>query len=73
MLFFSSSPLLDGTLADKTDVFDGKYREKRLSFTLWTTTTTTLTVTSTSINSSTTFALSFFCTVAGVPFPPACG
>ncbi|XP_045133178.1 uncharacterized protein LOC123517298 [Portunus trituberculatus] len=48
-------------------------REARIAFTLWTTTTSTYTITSTSINSSTTFSLSFYCTVNGANDPPACG
>ncbi|XP_045605588.1 uncharacterized protein [Procambarus clarkii] len=48
-------------------------REGRIALTIWSTTTSVYTVTTTSINSSTTFSVSFYCTVNGASFPPLCG
>ncbi|KAK4328782.1 hypothetical protein Pmani_000841 [Petrolisthes manimaculis] len=47
--------------------------EGRIALTVWTTTSSTFTITATSTNSATTFSISFFCTVNGASFPPACG
>ncbi|XP_068208417.1 uncharacterized protein [Palaemon carinicauda] len=48
-------------------------RDGRIALTVWTTSSSTFTITSTSVNTSTTFSLSYYCTVAGASFPPACG
>ncbi|MPC74688.1 hypothetical protein E2C01_069060 [Portunus trituberculatus] len=55
---------------DKDDVNE---RDPRIALSIHFTTTSTFTVTSTSINSAITFSLSFFCTVNGASYPPACG
>merc|ERR1719167_770011 len=70
------SPLLEGTMdtppeaLDETDEARFKRaaegdREPRIALTVWTTTSSTFTFTSESVNSSTTFSLSYFCTVVG--------
>ncbi|CAL4065469.1 unnamed protein product [Meganyctiphanes norvegica] len=48
-------------------------QEGRVMMTVWSTASSTFIWTSTSINSSTTFSVSFYCTVAGAAFPPSCG
>ncbi|KAK8403075.1 hypothetical protein O3P69_000949 [Scylla paramamosain] len=68
----SNHPMLEGSLAEDSEMEGKREREKRLSFTLWVTTSSTVTITSTSINSQTTFSLSFFCTVSNASFPPRC-
>ncbi|KAK8739828.1 hypothetical protein OTU49_003217 [Cherax quadricarinatus] len=64
---------IDGPLEGSLLESDPSNREGRIAITIWTTVTTIYTVTSTSINSATTFSLSFYCTVNGASFPPACG
>nr|XP_053641411.1 uncharacterized protein LOC128695045 [Cherax quadricarinatus] len=63
---------IDGPLEGSLLESDPSNREGRIAITIWTTVTTIYTVTSTSINSATTFSLSFYCTVNGASFPPAC-
>ncbi|XP_071522190.1 uncharacterized protein [Panulirus ornatus] len=71
--------LLDGSLADDEEHSrserdaPAEERDPRIALTIWTTSSSTFTVTSTSINTAITFSLSFYCTVNGVAFPPACG
>ncbi|XP_071522185.1 uncharacterized protein [Panulirus ornatus] len=70
--------LLDGSMDDDVVGEGGgrplaNPREGRVALVVWTTLSSTFTVTATSINSSTTFSLSFFCTVNGAALPPACG
>ncbi|KAK8403074.1 hypothetical protein O3P69_000948 [Scylla paramamosain] len=70
-----SNPIY-GSMLDLTspeDVEAVKERDPRIALSIRFTTTSTFTVTSTSINSAITFSLSFFCTVNGASYPPACG
>jgi len=68
---------LDSSLDNMEDITEdkseGENRDGRIALTVWSTTTTPYTWTSTSINSSTTLSLSYWCSVAGVGYPPACG
>lgn len=57
-------------LIDEDPIYE---RDPRIALTVRFTTTSTVTVTSTSVNSAITFSLSFFCTVNGASYPPACG
>ncbi|XP_050737970.1 uncharacterized protein LOC127009190 [Eriocheir sinensis] len=68
-------PQVDGSFLEASDGYaaPGPERDGRIALTVWTTTTSTYTFTSTSINTSVTFSLSYFCTVAGGPLPPNCG
>ncbi|XP_042883749.1 uncharacterized protein LOC122260500 [Penaeus japonicus] len=60
---------LDTDEATETD----ENREARVALTFWSTLSSTFTITSTSTNSATTFSISFYCTITGANYPPACG
>ncbi|XP_050737969.1 uncharacterized protein LOC127009189 [Eriocheir sinensis] len=65
--------IVDGSMMDLVDEEPIYEREPRIALTMRFTTTSTLTITSTSINRALTFSLSFFCTINGASYPPACG
>ncbi|XP_066964601.1 uncharacterized protein [Macrobrachium rosenbergii] len=69
--------LLDSTFEDPLSsegrAQDSADRQGRIALTVWTTSSSTYTITSTSINSATTYSLSYYCSINGFPFPPACG
>lgn len=65
---------LEGSKGDATwQLDDGSQRDPRIALTVWTTVSSTYTITDTSTNSATTFSLSYYCTVNGASYPPACG
>ncbi|XP_042883697.1 uncharacterized protein LOC122260475 [Penaeus japonicus] len=70
----NASGLLDSSI-DMVDsqLMEESNRNQRIAMTFWSTLSSTYTLTSTSTNSATTFSVSFYCTVAGVAYPPACG
>lgn len=55
----------------KREIADAS-RDPRIALTVWSTTSSTYTYTSKSTDTATTFSLSYFCTVIGFNFPPAC-
>lgn len=59
--------------AEKSLISDLEREDKMLALTIWSSTTSTFTDTSTSTNTATTYSVSFYCSVVGAPFPPACG
>ncbi|XP_068208614.1 uncharacterized protein [Palaemon carinicauda] len=69
--------LLDGTFDDPEGGPEGRAlnqdRKGRIALTVWTTSSSTYTITSTSINTATTFSLSYYCSINGFPYAPACG
>lgn len=73
---FLASDDLDSSLFGGNDIApaDSSDREGRIvAATLKFTSSSTVTVTVTSTDSSTTFSVSYFCTVAGVDLFPVCG
>ncbi|XP_037775726.1 uncharacterized protein LOC119572863 [Penaeus monodon] len=66
--------LLDGSLdMEGTQLTEDAQRDERVAMTFWSTLSSTYTITSTSTNTGTTFSVSFYCTLAGAVYPPACG
>merc|ERR1719474_1855150 len=76
---------LDGSINGDGDLFNDSLvsgledesfasaKEGRVALTVWSTSTSAYTYTSTSINSSTTMSISYWCSVDGMSYPPACG
>ncbi|XP_037776272.1 uncharacterized protein LOC119573224 [Penaeus monodon] len=65
--------VLDSSMDTDDAIETEQEREARVALTFWSTLSSTFTITSTSTNSATTFSISFYCTIAGANYPPACG
>ncbi|XP_042219969.1 uncharacterized protein LOC121864871 isoform X2 [Homarus americanus] len=73
-LLENDGPSLDGSLLGLVDQdSESSARKPRIALNIIFTTSSTYTVTATSTNRAITFSLSFFCTVNGASYPPACG
>ncbi|XP_027230404.1 uncharacterized protein [Penaeus vannamei] len=70
----SATGLLDSSLdLEGAQLTEDAPRDERVALTFWSTLSSTYTITSTSTNFATTFSVSFYCTLAGAIYPPACG